>query len=219
MKKALGAPAYRVTFQFAVKQGNAPDFLLDLQGEVNGDDLHYSYRLGTEQIELITARGQSYAKGARSIGLPTTAKWYVTPPDVADAARPPFSPVDVLADSAGQLSAAVYQPFARESLDGQDCQVWRAVPKSLDETGLGNALGQSQDAGAFGAIDQGEIKLWVCDDATLHQLSIDIAGHNPRQAIEKGTAKLLLHIWGFDTPIQINPPAGAEPLRVGTPKP
>lgn len=202
------------------KQGETPQISIDLKGEVSGDDAHYNYQLGNEQIEFIAARGQFFAKGARSLGLPTTTHWYTLTPDLADAARPPFSPEDVLTSFLAQVPKETFQPFARGALDALACQVWRYIPKTLGETGISNALGSDQENSAFGALDQAEIKLWLCDDGALHQLSVEIAAHNPRRATEKGSANLLLHIWDFqNASIKIDPPASAEKFQLAMPTP
>ena len=217
LAKTQAAPKYRVAMTLAVKQGSAPPFALDLKGEVNGSDAHSAYQLGSDKIEFTTARGQYFVKGARMLGLPTTTKWYSITPDLADAARPPFSPDDLLDDFAAQTGKLVFQAGARELLDGQTCQVWRYVPKTTIETGLSNALGADQDGSAFGALEQAEIKLWLCDDGAAHQLTIDIAAHNPKNAAEKGTVKLLLHLWDLNAAITIDTPTGAEQFKLGSP--
>jgi len=219
LRKTQAARAHRVALQLTVKQGNAPEFTFNLKGDVAGDNARYSYQVGSEQIELVAARGQFYVKGARSIGLPNVTKWYIVTPDLADAARPPFSPEEVLSGFIEQAGNVNYQPLARESLDGQNCQVWRNVPKTLAETGIGYALGSDQTTTAFSALDQAEVKLWVCDDGALHQIGIDIAAHNPKQTTQKGTAKLLVHIWDMGAAIAVDAPASAEPFRLRVPTP
>jgi hypothetical protein len=215
--KTQAAQAYRVAMTFSVKQGNAPQFSLDLKGEVNNSDAHYMYQLGDEQIEFVAAHGQFFAKGARSINLPTLTKWYTLTPDLADAAQPPFSPQDVLSGFAAQTAKVAFQPPARESLDGQNCQAWRAVPQTLTETGISDVLGASQET-VFNTLDQAEIKLWLCDDGALHQLSVDVAAHDPKKSSDKGIAKLLLHIWDIGSAsIKIDAPANAEPFRLAVP--
>jgi hypothetical protein len=218
LEKARSAQKYRVALTLDVQQPNTPHFVLSLSGEINGADAHYAYRLSSDQVEFIMAHGQAYAKGARSVGLPTMNKWYLLQPDLADVARPPFSPQDLMDDFSAQKDKVGLQPEAREPLDGQNCQVWRSLPKSLADTGIGSALGLDQDTGPFAALDQAEVKAWLCDDGVLHQLGIDITAHNPRQVTEKGTAKFLLHLWDFqNAAIKIDAPANAEPFRVGTP--
>ncbi|CAG0984342.1 hypothetical protein ANRL3_02343 [Anaerolineae bacterium] len=221
LKKTQAAQTYRVTLQLNVKAGgNAPPFAFNLKGEVVGSDEHSSYQLGGEQIEFTGVRGQFYVKGARNLNLPTTTKWYAVTPDIADAARPPFSPADILDDFVDQAGSASYQSTARESLDGQNCQVWRAVPKSANETGIGNLLGAGQDTSAFGALDQAEVKLWICDDGILHQLGIELAGHNAKSVNQKGTAQLQMRLQDIQNPaIKITAPTGAEPFQIRVPTP
>ena len=217
LAKTQAAQKYRVALTLNVKPGNAPSFALDLKGEVNGADAHYAYQLGSDKIEFTTARGQYFVKGARMLGLPTTTKWYSITPDLADAARPPFSPDDLLDDFAAQTGKLVFQAGARETPDGQNCQVWRYVPKTTLETGLSNALGADQDGSAFGALEQAEIKLWLCDDGAAHQLTVDLAAHNPKNAAEKGTTKLLLRLWDLNAALTIDAPTGAEQFKLGKP--
>jgi hypothetical protein len=219
MTKTKTAPRYRVTLTLNVKQGATSLFGLDLKGEVNGDDEHYNYALGGEQIEFVNARGQYFAKGARSIGLPSATKWYSLSQDVADAARPPFGAEDLLTSFIAQLPKENFQPSARESLDGVACQVYRYAPKNLNEAGIANLLSEPE-ASAFGALDPSEIKLWICEDGMLHQLSVDANGHNPRRATDKGTAKMQLHLWDFaNAAIKIDAPASAEKFQNASPTP
>ncbi len=215
LAKTQAAQKYRVALTLNVKQGSAPPFALDLKGEVNGADAHYAYQLGSDKIEFTTARGQFFVKGVRALGLPTTTKWYSVTPDLADAGRPPFSPDDLLDDFTTQLTKLAFQATTRESLDGQNCQVWRYVPKTTIETGLSNALGADQDGSAFGALEQAEIKVWVCDDGAAHQIAATLSAHNPKQAAEKGAVSLLLHIWDLNAAITIDAPAGAEQFKLG----
>jgi hypothetical protein len=157
LAKTQATQKYRVAMTLNVKPGNAPAFALDLKGEVNGSDAHYAYQLGSEKIEFTTVRGQFFVKGVRALGLPTTTKWYSVTPDLADAGRPPFSPDDLLDDFTIQLAKLAFQAATRESLDGQNCQAWRYVPKTTIETGLSNALGADQIGSAFGALDQADL--------------------------------------------------------------
>ena len=219
MTHAKDAPRYRVTMTLNVKQGTTTSFALDLKGEVSGDDEHYNYALGGEQIEFITARSQYFAKGARSLGFPNITKWYLLPADVADAARPPISAEDLLTSFIAQVPKENFQPSARESLDGVACQVYRYVPKNLNEAGIANILSENE-SNALGALDASEIKLWICDDGMLHQLSVDANGHNPRRVADKGAAKLQLHLWDFqNTGIKIDPPPNPEKFQNVSPTP
>jgi len=219
MTRTKNAPRYRVTLTLTVKLGNTTSFALDLKGEVNGDDEHYNYALGGEQIEFIAARSQFYAKGARSLGFPSTTKWYALPADVADAARPPFSTDDLLTSFIAQVPKENFQPTTREPLDGIACQVYRYVPKNLGEAGIANILSENE-SNALGALDPSEMKLWICDDGMLHQLTVDANGHNPKRTTDKGSAKLQLHLWEFqNTGIKIDPPPNAEKFQNVSPTP
>lgn len=217
LAKTQTASKYRVAMTLNVKQGSTPPFALDLKGEVSDSDAHYAYQLGNDKIEYAAVRGQYFVKGARTLGLPTATKWYMVTPDLADAARPPFNPDDLLDSFVAQTAQLAFQPIARESLDGQTCQVLRYVPKMITETGLGSVLGADQASSAFGALEQAEIKLWACDDGAAHQLTIDVAAHNPKNAAEKGTAKVLLHLWDLNAAIPIDAPTGAEQFKLGSP--
>ena len=219
MTRTKSAPRYRVTLTLTVKQGIATSFSLDLKGEVNGDDEHYNYALGGEQIEFINARALYFAKGGKSLGFPSTTKWYALPADVADAARPPFSAEDLLTSFIAQIPKENFQPSIRESLDGIACQVYRYIPKNLNEAGIANILSENE-SNALGALDPSEMKLWICDDGMLHQLTVDANGHNPRRTTDKGSAKLQLHFWDFqNTSIKIDPPPNAEKFQSVSPTP
>lgn len=220
MTRTKSSPKYRVTMTLTVRQGTTTQFSLDLKGEVNGDDEHDSYSLGNEQIEFTEVRGLYFVKGARSLGLPSATKWFTLSADSADAARPPFSAEDVLTSFIAQAPKENFQPSSRESLDGAACQVYRYAPKNLMETGIANLVGSEQEAAAFGALDPSEIKLWICEDGMLHQLTVDVSAHNPRRTTDKGTAQLKLHIWDFaSNAIKIDPPQNAEKFQGASPTP
>ncbi len=220
MTRTKSATRYRVTMTLNVRQGTATQFSLDLKGDVNGDDEHDNYSLGNEQIEFVETRGQYFVKGARSLGLPSATKWYVLSADTADAARPPFSAEDVLTSFIAQAPKENFQPAARESLDGVSCQIYRYAPKNLMETGIANLVGSEQEASTFGALDVSEIKLWICEDGMMHQLTVDVNAHNPRRTTDKGTAQLKLHVWDFaNNAIKIDPPPNAEKFQSASPTP
>jgi hypothetical protein len=213
MTKTKSAPRYRVTQMLNVKQGAASLFSLDLSGEANGDDEHYAYTFAGEQIEFVIAQGKYFVKGARSMGLPSATKWYSLSADNADAARPPFSEDDLLTSFIAQVPKENFQSTSRESLDGVSCQIYRYIPKNLNEAGIANLLGEPE-ASVFGALDASEIKLWICDDGLMHQLTLDASGHNPKRASDKGTAKLQLHLWDFaNAGIRIDPPPNPEKFQ------
>ncbi len=217
LAKMRGVQTFSFAMTINVKEGASPAFALDLKGQVDKGDAHYTYPLGSESVEFIEAGGKFYAKGSRTIGLPTATKWYSLSPDLADVARPPFSPEDVLGDFLAQPPGG-FAPAGSESLDGQNCSSFRAAPQALAGTGVASVLGLDPDTGAFSALDSTQVRVWVCDDGMLHQLSVEIAAHNLRQANEQGTAKLLLHIWDISSPsLKIDPPANAEPFQVATP--
>jgi hypothetical protein len=212
------AQNYRVAMTLSIKQGAAPASVIDLKGDVDGADVSYSYQLSNAQIDYVAVHGQSYIRGARNLTLPSMTKWYSVTPDLADAARPPFDPSELLDGFASQAAALTFVASARESLDGQSCQVWRYEPKSTTETGLGDVLGADQDGSLFGTLEQGEIKLWACEDGLFHQLSVDLAAHNSKQAADKGTMKWLLHIWDVgNAAIKIDAPSSAEPFQLAVP--
>lgn len=220
MSKTKGAQKYRVAMRLDVQPGSAPPFALDLNGAVSGDDAQYTYRLGGAPVEYIAARGQFFVKGAPGLGLPSKTKWYMLTPDLADAVLPPFTPREVLGDFIAQAIAQNFQALAREALDGQICQVWRYVPKTFAETGIGSALGSEREGSPFSALDQAEIKVWTCEDGALHRLSVEVAAHNARRASEKSSARLLLHLWDIQSAaIQIEPPANAQPFQLRVPTP
>lgn len=216
--KTQAAQKYRVTMLLDVQSPGAPAFALDLKGEVNGADARTAYQLGGESIELIAARGQFFVKGARGLGMPTMTTWYSLTPDLADAAQPPFAPMDLLNDFVAQTAHLAFQMTGREPLDGQPCAVWRATPRAPAETGIGDVVGAGHTDSAFGALDRAEIKVWVCADGAAHQVSAEIAAHNANTPADKSTAKWTLHVWALDEAgIKIDAPANAVPFRLVEP--
>jgi hypothetical protein len=220
LKKTQDAQTYRANLQMNVKSASAPPFVLNLKGEIAKADSHYAYQLGAEQVELTTLNGQFFVKGARTLGLPSATKWYIVTPDLADAARAPFTPEDILDDFIAQAGNAKYQTAARESLDGQNCQIWQSAPKTFAETGISALLGGGLDTSPFGVLDQAEVKLWLCDDGLAHQLSVTVDAHNTRRANEKGNAQLILRLQDFgNAAIKIVAPTGAEQFKIRAPTP
>ncbi|MBI3912609.1 MAG: hypothetical protein HY327_00215 [Chloroflexi bacterium] len=220
LNKTLAAQKYRVTMQMNVKPGNAPAFALSLQGEASGDNSHSTFQLGGESIELTVVRGQNYAKGARALGVPNLTKWYSITPDLADAVRFPFAPAEILAALAATGMTQNFKAGARQVLDGMNCQIWNYAPASLADAGIAHALGLDAPNTVFGAVEQSAMNVWICDDGAWHQWTLDVASHKPNAPNEKGTLRVALHIWDFNSAaITIVAPANAEPFQIGAPKP
>jgi len=218
LKKARAVTRYRMAMSFIVGATEKGKFkeepFLVMEGVVVGSDSHQIYTaglmnalLGGERIEMIQAGGKSYMKGGKMFGLGDPNKWYIM--SETATSEPPVEPGDMF-DLAGQDLQGLKQ-MGLEMLDAQPCQVWTWDMKAV--AGLTSLLTNPDAQSDLSAVDKAEVKSWLCGDGYVHQVSMEIAGHDPKNPNEKGSIKIKTHIWDINNPtLSVKAPEGAVPL-------
>ncbi len=223
--KAQSASKYRVEFVMAfggMDQGKFKETpFIDLKGEVDGDNSHFVSQggllamLGGKEgapIEFIEANGKSYMKGVAMFGMTDPKVWYITDDSTASSFKD-FAKPDQYDDYFGGAKPSDFKKVRTESLDGQSCDVYLYDFKTAQNAALEGLTGMSQYQNAFGAIDKAEMSIWLCRDGFVHRFILDYAGHNPKNAAEKGSLKMNGHFWDFNNPaIKVEAPKDAKPM-------
>jgi hypothetical protein len=203
---------------------DTPVTLVDMKGEVNGKDAHFTMQgaltafLGIDPektFEVISYNGEAYLKGPVPLLGATEEKWYKVPAQATSVAQPPLTPSSFL-DSFGETGINLndFKMTGTESLDGRTCEVYSgdksAVVNAFSK--LGGAAGATEED--LASIDNAEFKFWVCADGYLHQVKMLMEGHDKANPDQKGSFEILMKIADFNTDIQITPPADATPLEI-----
>lgn len=238
LSKAKTANSYRVNMSITGKGQFAGDLnatpvagaedkpitLIQMQGEVNGKDAHFSLQgmltsfLGIEPdktFEVMSYDGKSYLKGPVPLLGAIEDKWYQAPSEASSIAQPPLTPNSFL-ESFGEagIDPSAFKEAGTETLDGQSCQVFAgdkdAVVQAFNK--LGGATGATQED--LSSIDSAEFKFWVCGGGYLHQVRMALEGHDKNKPDQKGSFEVLMKITDFNTNITITPPADAVPLKL-----
>jgi hypothetical protein len=242
ISKVSTASVYRVEVQLSGKGSlafgsNAPSSggtptaggdqeiqILSMKGEVKDKDSHFTINgflalfiggfLGfdpTDGIEIETVGGKSFMRG--KLQGATEVKWYSLPSDQSSAAQPPLNSQNVL-ESLQQsgLDPKKFQKTASEQLDNHNCDVYAA-----DKADVLKAFQQvSSSSGSAPAdvstVDSAELKIHVCDDGFLHQIRMDVNGHEKDNASQKTSFLLLMHLSDFNGNITIEAPQNAQVL-------
>lgn len=242
LAQVKAAASYRVNLSisgqgnFVVAQGgptpdpsqpNKPVTLVTMQGEVNGQDAHFTLQglltsfLGIDPakpFEVISSGGKAYLRGPVPLLGANQDKWYVAPEQAAQVAQPPLTPGSFL-DSFGQagINPADFKPSGAEALDGKSCTIYAgdksAVVNAFNK--LGGQTGATQ--ADLNSIDNAQFKFWVCDDGYLHQVQMLIEGHDKNKPDQTGSFEILMKITDFNSNITITPPTGAEQLQLPAP--
>jgi len=221
MAKVRSATKYRMAMSFSIGVTEKGQFqekpLMEMEGYVVGDDSYMAFTggmlnelMGGKKIEMISAGGKIYMKGMvfGTIGDPN--KWYIMPSQASPA--PPVTPEDMF-DLTDQAVKEAPKIAGRETLDGQACDVWLLDMKAAYQGYLG-LLTDPEAMKDFNLIDKAEARSWLCGDGYVHQVYIDIAGHNKDNPAEKGSIKIKAHQWDFNNPgLSIKAPEGAEPFK------
>ena len=202
MDQAFGATHDKTTF-------------IRLDAELNGNDAHVNIG-GTmvalfgldpaATMEMMQVNGKTYAHGpVAGIGAPEN-KWYVLSADSGFTSGPkPFDTFDEIMKQ--KIDYASFS-LARTSTDALACNFYRAdknVAGSIWSDAVFSATGVSP------VVDDGYMEMSVCKDSYLHDLTINLTGHDSKDASKKGLALFRYSFTDFDTKIAIIAPTDAVP--------
>jgi hypothetical protein len=208
--------------------------LFSISGEVNKKDSHFKMGgfvaavLGVDPnkgMEIITVGDKSYIHGPVALLGATGDQWYEMPTQQAGAVEPPLTPDTFLQSlSSNGMNPSDFQKTGSESLDNQSCDVYSAgkdvIAKGFQD--LGQATGGSNNNQV---IDSGDFRFWVCGDGYLHQMRLNVQGHDQNNPAQKGEFTMVMHLNDINGNISIQAPANAQPLQLpsflnlGTPTP
>lgn len=221
MAKVKSATKYRMAMTLIVGATEKGQFqekpLMVVEGYVVNQDSYMVFTggmmnelMGGAKIEMINAGGKTYIKGIGMFG--DTNKWYIMP--AAAQAGPTIMPEDML-DMTGQDVQALREGAkmtGKETLDGQACDVWSWDMKAAYQGFLG-LVTDPEAKGALDALDKAESRSWLCADGYVHQVQVEIAGHDKDNPANKGSVKIKAHLWDFNNPgLSVKAPEGAVPF-------
>jgi hypothetical protein len=140
----------------------------------------YDPQLG---LQLIVARGVTYAAGPIAVSGATEARWYNFGRRPPAAVLPPVDPAVQLTALTAPVDPAALSRTRVEQLDGRSCVVYRGgraeVVAALARFGRpiasdpGVPLQQQLDAAR---LERSEYLAWVCNDGYIRQVRVSAAG-------------------------------------------
>ncbi len=192
-----------------------------IKGAVNGKDsdltlsgMMASFSGGdpNKGIEIITVGDKSYLHGPMPAMGATEDKWYEMPTGTASAIVPAVDP-DTLFGSLTQtgLDPNAFSKTGTETLDNHSCDIYSGA-KDITLKAFQDLFKNSQNSNF--AIDTADSRFWLCDDGYVHQTALSIDAHQSDKPDQKGTFTLMMHVYDFNTTINIQAPTGAVPLQI-----
>jgi hypothetical protein len=197
------------------------------KGEVRVPDVHYTYVEGDEQREIITVGNDFYLKNNES---PDADEWFLIPEAEHDtfniqAPRPTIAQFSGFFGDFSDAQTAILNSYRKTetvSMDGQQCDVY-AMDKPAVGATFFNLWTQknilvppSEEMGAL--FDEGEIKVWLCEDGYLHQLQVML---KPAADFAAGLGfkqlEATAHIYDLDADVRITAPTNVKPFPTTTP--
>ena len=227
--KSQTATAYRMEFDVSASgnlrnlpglmNSNQETALFTMSGAVSGKDTQMvlkgwlSMFLGGDAnkgFEIMSVGNKTYIRGpAAMFGAPEN-KWYV--------ANDQFK--SNLTNSRGFLSSTQpidwngFQKSSSETLDGRRCDVFRADRDATNRLFLNLDTQGTRTQDLFDALDNAEIKLWLCDDGYFHQLTMNLEGHQSAAPTDKVSMQVRVHLFDYNANIKIAPPANPAPMQM-----
>lgn len=222
--KAKNATKYRVEFTWTFGSTDSGKYVespfLNMAGEVDGQNAHLTSKggllamLAADQnatVELIEAGGKTYMKGVTFFGMADPMTWYIADEQSASSFKDFAKPDDYQNYLGGKDSD--FKKVRSESLDGQSCDVWFYDYKAVQNSAIIGMLGSAKDKNEFGAIDKADMSVWLCGDGYVHKWLLDYAGHDTKDANNKGALRINAHTWDYNNPtISVTPPKDAKPM-------
>lgn len=225
LNKAKSATKYRIQMSWIFGGMESGKYVeqpfIDLTGEVDGAKSHMTSKGGLlamlaqddkTPLEIVEADGKTYMKGVGLFGMADPKQWYIsddsTTSGFADMAKPDEYNSWISGAKAGDI-----KKIRTESLDNQSCDVYLYDVKNVKDASIIGLLGSAQDKSDFGAVDKGEINIWLCGDGYVHKFLLDYEGHNSTDATQKAAMKMNIHIWDYNnSAISVQVPTDAKPM-------
>lgn len=194
--------------------------LMSVIGEVNGKSAHFTMQglfaafLGIDtgkSLQVISTGENNYIHGPVPLLGANEDKWYLLPPNQASVAKPPLTPDTFMSSfTSTGLNPDDFPKTGSETLDNRTCDVYSGDKAAVEKTF--QSISQTTGIADLSVIDAAEFQFWLCDDAFLHQIRMNISGHSQNKPDQKGTFLMLMHVSDFGSNISIQAPENAEPL-------
>lgn len=195
---------------------------IDFTGEVDGTKSHMTSKGGllamlssdpNTPLEIVQADSKTYMKGVNMFGMTDPKSWYImdnsSTSGFADMAKP-----DEYKDWVSGTNAGDFKKVRTEKVDNQSCDVYLYDLKNSSNSALSGMLALGQGSSDdLGVADKSEISFWLCGDGYVHQFMLEYAGHNQKDATQKGAMKLSWHAWDFNNAsIAVTAPKDAKTM-------
>lgn len=228
MLAATQADSYRIEVSIKMKDTTgegapmaSPDGMIEvisMKGEVAGKNSRveigglFAVLLSGDSeksAQFVTVDGKSYIRGPAPLFGATENAWYELPYEQASSAG--TVTLDQFTDplqQSGALDPGSFTPGGFEMLDGQRCAIFIG-----DKETTIRLLSSVDQQGTFvpEEVEQGETRLFICDDGRLHKMTIDLSG-TPAGQTEPTSLSMLIRLYDFNSNIRIVAPTDARPL-------
>lgn len=166
-----------------------------------------------KSAQFVTVDGKSYIRGPAPLFGATEDAWYELPDEQASSAG--TVTLDQFTGSlqqSGALDPGSFTPGGFEMLDGQRCAIFIGDKETTIQLLSGvNQQGTLPFSLAPEEVEQGETRLFICDDGRLHKMTIDLSG-TPAGQTEPTSLSMLIRLYDFNSDIRIVAPTDARPL-------
>ena len=166
----------------------------------------------TKSVEFLTIGDKSYIKGPLPLLGAPEDKWYIATTQLTQTSV--LQKNDFLDPTSGQNADwASFKKTASETFDGKQCDVYtgdQAATLNLFQS-LASQGAPNEDS--LTDFDKAEAKFWVCDDGYLHQMTMNVQGHDKTKPTEPVSLQLRLHLYDLNTNFKLTPPTNPAPLE------
>lgn len=222
------AKTYRIAFDMSAK-GDLTGFpgmtsinqemsLFGMSGSVNGKNSHLVFKgvlsalFGgdvNKGFEIMSVEGQTFIKGPMPMFGAPEDKWYAA----SSSFKSSFGEPSQMMNTNQNVDLNGFRKTVTEQLDGRKCDVYVADKEA--SLGLARSIntGTTSTEDALGSLDSAETKIWICDDGYLHQLAMNLEGHDKSKPTQKMAFQIKFRVSDLNTDIKIAAPANAAPMQ------
>lgn len=227
--KAGTAKVYRFEFDMTMKgalssltgtpgPANQEMVFFNMTGATNGKDQQMSMKglmgafLGgdpTKGFETMTVGGKTYIHGPVPMLGATENKWYVSD---NQSKVSPMQTDSLLGKTDPNMDWTLFKKTSSETIDKRKCDVYGADKAATLKMFSSLSLDEVPNKDALNNLDSADIKFWLCDDGYIHQLTMNMTGHDAKAPSQTFSFVIKIHLYDFDSNIKITAPANPAPL-------
>ena len=227
--KAGTAKVYRFEFDMTMKgalgsltgtpgPANQELSFFNMSGATNGKDQQMAMKgllgafLGgdpSKGFETMTVGGKTYIRGPVPMLGATENKWYVSD---NQANVSPMQTDSLLGKSDPNMDWTAFKKVSTESLDKRSCDVYGADKATTMKMFSSLSLKDVPNQDALNNLDSADIKFWICDDGYVHQMTMNMAGHDAKTPSQTFSFVVKIHLYDFNSAIKITAPPSPAPL-------